>query len=140
MSNWRTDLVHRVLFGLALALAACASGGSGESRTVVPITDLGSVAGRWDGLLSGPWTPREQEDFVEVMIGADGTYQGRSVRTIGVLQGRGSVEVRDGALLFKGSRGTGTGRLFAVGGRRVLEIELTTPEGRAASARLSPKR
>ena len=55
--------------GVALVLAACASEGGGGTRTRVPITELKSVVGKWDGLLSGLSSrPSADEDFVDVTI------------------------------------------------------------------------
>jgi hypothetical protein len=129
---------------LALILAGCASGGAAGTgtRTRVPITELQSVVGRWDGLLSGLSSrPSSDEDLIDVVIRDDATYEARAFRAIGVFQGRGTVEVRDGALLLRSERGaTGTAELFAVDGRRVLEVHATAGDGRRVTARLTPKR
>ena len=127
---------------LAMILAGCASGEGGGTRTRVPITELKSVVGRWDGLLSGLSSrPSADEDLVDVVIKDDATYEAKAFRTVGVFQGRGTIEVKDGTLLLRGQQGaTGTAQLFAVDGRQVLEIDATTSDGRRVSARLSPKR
>jgi len=107
----------------------------------VPITELKIVVGRWDGLVSGLSSrPSINEDLVDLVIKDDATYEAKAVRSIGVFQGRGTVELREGALVLQGQRGaTGTGQLFAVDGRRVLEIDATIADGRRVRARLSPK-
>jgi hypothetical protein len=111
-------------------------------RTRVPITELQSVVGRWDGLLSGlSARPSTDEDLIDVVIRDDATYEAKAFRTIGVFQGRGTVEIRDGALVLRSERGaTGSGELFAVDGRRVLEVHATAADGRRVTARLTPKR
>jgi hypothetical protein len=133
--RWRLAL-------LALLLTACASsGGGGATRDRLPVTELASVVGRWEGLISGLSSrPSVDQDFVEVVIKADATYEARAVRTVGVLRGRGTVQVRDGSLALRSESGaTGTAQLFSVGGRLQLEIDATSSDGRRVSARLSPK-
>ena len=135
VTRWRLVVV-------ALMMAACASTqGGGGTRTRVPITELKSVAGRWDGLLSGlSARPSSDQDFVEVLIRTDGTYEATAFRTVGVLRGRGTLEVKDGNLVLRGAGGaSGTGQLFSIDGRRVLEIDTTSADGRRVTARLSPK-
>ena len=138
----RGDATGRVGVALlTLILAGCASGDGGGTRTRVPITELKIVVGRWDGLVSGLSSrPSINEDLVDLVIKDDATYEAKAVRSIGVFQGRGTVELREGALVLQGQRGaTGTGQLFAVDGRRVLEIDATIADGRRVRARLSPK-
>ncbi len=142
MRAGRGDATRWRLVVVALMLAACASSeGGGGTRSRVPITELKSVIGGWDGLLSGlSTTPSRDQDLVEVAINADGTYEAKAFRTVGVLRGRGTVEVKDGNLILRGQRGgTATGQLFSVDGRKVLEIDTTSADGRRVSARLSPK-
>jgi hypothetical protein len=125
---------------LAIVLAACtAGGGPNPLGTPVTITDVKMVAGRWDGLMS-PETGRERDDFVEVTLREDRTYEAKSTRTIGVMDARGTYQVSDGKLLFKGQRSTGTGTLWDRAGQRVLIVAVTTNEGLRYSARLNPKR
>jgi hypothetical protein len=127
---------------VVVMLGGCASGGGGGTRTRIPITELQTVVGRWDGLLSGLSSrPSIDEDLIDVVIREDATYEAKAFRTIGVFQGRGTLELRNGALVLKSERGaTGTGQLFAVNGRRVLEVEATAADGRRVTASLSPKR
>lgn len=127
---------------VAVAVGACASEGGGSARSRVPVTEIKTVVGQWDGLLSGLSTrPSSDEDLVDVTIRDDSTYEAKAVRSVGVFQGRGTIELRDGALVFRGQTGaTGTGQLFATDGSRLLEIEATTADGRRVTARLSPRR
>ena len=63
---------------LAIVLTACAAGGGATSPgTPVTITDVKTVAGRWEGLMS-PETGRERDDFIEVAIGENRTYEAKS--------------------------------------------------------------
>ena len=144
MRGWRADAGRWWWLGAALfVLAACATqeGGGGGTRTRVPVTDLKTVVGRWDGLLSGLSTrPSRDEDLVDVVIREDATYEAKAFRTIGALQGRGTIELQNGALMLRGQGGsTGTAELFAIGGRRELEVHTTMADGRRVTARLSPR-
>jgi hypothetical protein len=128
---------------LMLTLGGCASGDGGRAaRTRVPITEIKSVVGQWDGLLSGLSSrPSADEDLVDVVIRDDATYEAKAFRTVGVFQGRGTIEIKDGSLVLRGQQGSlGSGQLFTVNGQRVLEIDATSADGRRVSARLSPKR
>jgi hypothetical protein len=135
-SQWR----HATYVGLAVVLAACATGGVARGLgTPVAITDVKMVAGRWQGLMS-PETGRERDDFVEVRLGEDRTYEAKTSRTIGVMDARGSYQLSDGKLLFRGQRSTGTATLWEKDGSRVLTVAVTTTDGLRYSARLTPKR
>lgn len=122
-----------------LALAACATTETSSPPTLIPVTDVKTLTGRWEGLLLG-LPGGAHQDFVEIVIRDDGTYQARTYRTIGVLRGRGSIEAKDGALIFRGERAVGGGRLYLDKDRRVLEISMTDDAGRPVTARLSPTR
>ena len=125
---------------LAFVATGCAAGGGASNPgTPVAITDVKMVAGRWDGLMS-PETGRERDDFVEVTLREDRTYEAKSSRTIGVMDARGTYQISDGKLLFQGERSTGTGTLWDKAGERLLTVAVTTNEGLRYSARLSPKR
>lgn len=127
-------------FALAIVLTACAAGtGASNPGTPVSITDVKMVAGRWDGLMS-PETGRERDDFVEVTLREDRTYEAKSSRTIGVMDARGTYQISDGKLLFQGERSTGTGTLWDKAGERLLTVAVTTKDGLRYRARLNPKR
>src|SRR5262245_24678362 len=135
-SGW----LHGVWGVVAMVLTACAAGGgASDPGTLVTITDVKMVAGRWDGLMS-PETGRERDDYVEVTLREDRTYEAKSSRTIGVMDARGTYQISDGKLLFQGQRSTGTGTLWDKAGQRLLTVAVTTTEGLRYSARLSPKR
>src|SRR5262245_14233299 len=125
-----------------VALVACASpGGGGGTRTRVPVTDLQSIVGRWDGLVSGlSSVPSIDQDLLDIVIKPDATYEARAVRTVGAFQERGTVELKDGSAIFRSPDGeTAVGQLFDVDGRRVLEIDTVASGGRRVTARLFPK-
>ena len=93
---------------------------SPPSLAPVAITDIGSVAGKWAGPVTGLATRRDQGDWVNVVIAPDGTYDFGIYRTIGMFGGKGKVTVQDGKLVLHGDRGTATLTLFEGGGKRVL--------------------
>jgi hypothetical protein len=86
-----------VLLGL---LVACTSGPSAQDPTwkVVPITDISTVAGEWEGLVK-----KEHDSFpkgsVRLMIRPNNTYlfAGESASTVAV--GSGDLRARDGRLV-----------------------------------------
>jgi hypothetical protein len=105
----------------------------------VAITDVTMVTGRWEGLMS-PETGRECDDFIEVTLAENRTYEAKTTRTVGVMDARGTYQLRDGKLLFQGERSTGTGTLWDKDGRRLLTVAVTTKEDLRYSARLQPTR
>jgi hypothetical protein len=125
-----------LLTAIAILLGACA-GTSSAPLTAVPITDFAMVAGKWGGLVTGI-TPR-QEDWVDVIIMPDGTYDFGIYRTIGVFGGKGTFTLKDGKLQARGQRGSATYTLYQGGDRRVLRVQGALADGRAISARLNPK-
>jgi len=123
------------MIAVALAVVACATGGA--HGVSVPIRDLQSIAGRWQGLMQA--ADSQQDDFIDVTLVADGTYQTGGARTVGVIDGRGRAAVQDGRLRLTGERSTATGRLFEKEGKRTLVIDVTAASGRQFTARLSPR-
>ena len=129
-----------VFFSLVVlvAAAACASSG-GQSRygATVAIPNLQAVAGRWDGILQAGDDLRE--DFVDVVVTADGAYEARSARTIGALEGRGRADVQNGQVRLTGPASIGIGTLHDKDGKRTLVVQITGANGRKFTARLTPK-
>jgi hypothetical protein len=125
-----------LVLALVFALSACASGGSGRGAQV-PIRDVQSIAGRWSGILEA--SGRRQDDFIDVTLNGDGTYQAEGARTIGVLEGHGRLEVDQGRLRVTGERSTGLGTLFENDGKRTLVIQIVTANGGQFTARLTPR-
>ena len=131
---------HAAIGALAvLWLAGCAAGaGHGtDPGSRVPVADVGSIAGRWSGLLE--ISGRRHEDFVEMTINPDGTYRMHGARTIGTLDGQGRVEASGGTLRFQGPRATATGTVYERDARRTLVIEGRSERGERVTARLGPK-
>jgi hypothetical protein len=132
-----------------LGLAACASGGAGETTgragttavgEPVAITDVKSVAGRWAGLMDLPGGGRDIE-YLEVTVREDGTYQATSARTIGVMDARGTIVPRDGRLVIQGASGArGTATLYSRQGQPTLMVDVTAANQSRTTARLQPQR
>jgi hypothetical protein len=134
---WHSGLAS---LALVLALTGCAgSTGAPSTEAAVPVTDVGSVTGKWTGLLELAGS-RDREDFVELTIDGSGAYRAVSARTIGLLDARGKIVVSDGKAHFEGQRGSrATATLYArpASPERALVVVGTTPSGRQFSVRLA---
>jgi hypothetical protein len=138
----------RTVAGLAalLALGACASGGSasgrsagGSSAGVVPVTDLKAVAGRWAGLMDLPGNQNDDQ-YLEVTVRENGTYEAKSALQIGLMDAKGTVAVSNGRLILQGDRGSkGTATLVSKEGTPTLMVDMTAPNQSRTTARLRPK-
>ena len=140
MNVLKQGLVHRsmcsaLLFALVFVLHACASGS--RHGAVVPIGDVESIAGRWAGIVEA--SGRQQDDFIDLTLNRDGTYQATGARTIGTFEGRGRLAVEQGRLRVTSERSTGLGTLYENNGKRTLIIEIVMSNGRQFTARLTPK-
>ena len=137
MSTW---IACVLVVGIIASLVGCASGGS---STAVPVTDVTSLAGKWAGVANG--FGFGQQDYVELSIREDGTYDVTTTRTIGGYAGEGRVTVRDGQLTFQGANSDGIGSLMSGSdGEKVLKVTVSFagPGGvpTSVSANLRPAR
>ena len=140
VSRWSVRAMGIVLL---LSLAACASGGASPGSgpgTPIAVTDVKSIAGQWVGLMDLPGGGSGRDDqFLQVTVREDGTYEAKSARTIGIMDARGTVTVRDGRLVLQGASGSqGTATLFSREGQRTLMVEMRDPNQGKATARLRP--
>ncbi len=122
-----------------LTVAACSPVVSREASQWMPtpITELKSVAGRWEGLMIR--TPRSPtDDWVRLVIREGGAYEFASYRTIGVLSGTGTFTLVDGKLSAQSERGRMNLQLYtdAVSGARMLKAEALTSNRIEYSAEL----
>jgi len=127
---------------LVLGAAGCAGSGATTSTAAVAVTDVSSVAGRWVGLLAITGS-RDREDYVEVVVDANGAYRASAARTIGVLDATGTITASGGRLLIKGeSGGQGTATLYTQPppDQRMLVVNGTASDGRAYILHLHPQR
>lgn len=103
----------------------------------VPIADLSSVAGKWDGLIRV--VPHQRrDDWVTVTIASDGRYEFSSLRTIGVFSGGGQFALDEGKLLSKSERGTVEAVLYKAGGQRMLKAKGRAADGTEYTAEVKP--
>ncbi len=107
-----------------LSMSGCADVGTHVKApaNAVPIPDMQSVAGKWDGLMKR--RPRTRgDDYVTLTIGRDGTYEFASARIVGVFGGSGTLQLVDGKLRSEGKRGHATYTLYDRDGEQVLMVE-----------------
>jgi hypothetical protein len=139
MVRWRIAGVVVTLAGLMTLLAACAGTDSGSSRaeTFVPIQNIQAVVGKWSGILDSSATGSRREDLIELTIGPDASYRYSTARTIGVLQGSGTLTLKDGQLTSSSERGSATYRLYDRAGKRILKVEAVETRGVRYTAELT---
>jgi hypothetical protein len=107
----------------------------------IPIMDISSVAGDWEGVLV-QYPPSRNEDWIRVHIEEDGTYRYEVLRTIGVFSGQGRFLVEDGALSVKSEKGSINVQLYHHSGKddRILKNKAQANDGVTYLADLTPKR
>ena len=132
---------HRWIGGwLALAVAAatlvsCAATTGRGRATLVPVTDFRTVAGTWTGLArQGTSAP---DDWVELTIRADGTYEAASAPAVGAFKEVGTLRLDGGALRSSGPYGSAVYRLYYQGGARILIADYTSRDGTSYSGELT---
>jgi hypothetical protein len=132
----------RGVLGVALMLALTGCAGT-TAGTVVAVTDVATVAGKWTGLLEMAGG-QDREDFVELTVDGSGRYQAVAARTIGAMDAQGKVGVlSDGKIQFRGDRGSqATATLYTRASEptRTLVMEGTTPSDRRFRAQLHQQR
>ena len=131
-SRWTAFIVT---FGVAAALAGCASLGA---MTPVALTDIKSVAGKWNGVV---YRSGFEGEYIELTIREDGSYDFLSRQTVGSASGRGKMVVSDGRLVIHGEKGRGVATVLkGPGGDRVMKVDATLSDNSLLSASLSPSR
>jgi hypothetical protein len=129
-----------VLLALTVAavLAGCAGGPSTPSTVPVAIQDIKTVAGKWSGVYSRDTSSMSREDWVQLAINENGTYEFTSFRQVGALHGRGKLALRDGKLYGLGERGgTLVYSLFDRGGKPLLKVAAQDAAGLGYTAELT---
>jgi len=134
--------LRRALIGF-MGIVVVAGGAGCADRTaslstgvVIPITDVKMVAGTWAGVASRESSRRD--DWLEVQVNEDGTFETSSARQIGVVSGKGTVTVSDGTMKAVGPRGTAVLTLYDRQGR-MLVMDFLDTNGVPYSAELRPK-
>jgi hypothetical protein len=107
-----------LLSGIAF-FSGCANEAAPEAAaTIVPIEDLKTVAGKWQGMVER----LGQRDWAQMIIHDDGTYLLRSYRGIGVYNGQGVFTLVDGKLTVQSEKGKATYVLYQKHGQDVLSL------------------
>ena len=125
-------IVMTTLSGCVGARHSTHSGGA-----MIPITDVGSVAGTWTGVVSRV-TGSEEGDWVEMTMNEDGTFRAFSARQIGALLGDGTLTITNGRIEAVGPHGTALLTLYDHQGR-ALVMDFRDRSGVRYSAELRPK-
>ena len=139
MKDWFRAACFGTLVGVFAGSVGCApiEQPPPPPSTPVSVSAFTQVAGNWAGILKA--TPRlRKDDWVTVTIHNDGSYQFKSVRTIGIMHGEGTFTLDDGKLRSETDRGWIVATLYEEGGRRMLKAEGATKEGTQYSADLGP--
>jgi hypothetical protein len=103
----------------------------------VPIADLSSVEGKWDGLMRR-MPPERRDDWITVTIASNGRYQFSSLRTIGVFSGHGEFALNEGKLESRSERGTVEAVLYVAGSQRMLKAKGRAADGTEYTAEVKP--
>ena len=113
-----------------LALVGCESTNTRQETpwTLVSVSDVSTVAGKWEGLLRR-MPPTKQDDWVTLVIQPDGRYEFVSVRTIGAMSGQGEFTTSDGKLTTSSERGSIEAALYETGGHRMLRTKARGADG-----------
>jgi hypothetical protein len=133
MTRFKRSLEMVAVIFAVQVMVACSLMAPKETRQWQPttITDLKSVAGKWQGLLVR--NPRNREDdWVTFSIGETGAYEFVSYRMIGVFSGKGKLVLTDGKLSAKSDKGGQmTLQLYADSGssERILRAVANDSEG-----------
>lgn len=119
----------------AVTLVSCAQSTGRGRATLVPVPDFATVAGTWTGLARQGGSTLD--DWVELTIRNDGTYESSSARTVGAFKESGALRLEDGTLRSSSPTGSATYRLYYQGGARILIADYTSKDGIPYSAELT---
>jgi hypothetical protein len=109
-----------VIVGLSVSLAGCAGIGP---VTPLPVSDIKSVSGTWEGTV---YLPGSERDDVTLTIRDDGSYDVVSKTNLAVTSGKGHIVISDGCLVIEGERGRGAGRVVRnPAGHVLMKVEMT---------------
>jgi hypothetical protein len=126
------------IIGVQAALACALLAASEKPQwTPTAITDLKSIAGKWEGIMIR--TPKSRsDDWVNVSIQENGDYEFASYREIGVFSGKGTLNVKDGKATAQSEKGTVTVQLFTdkASGQSMLRSEGKGKDGISYRAEL----
>lgn len=120
-----------ILFTLAWLTATvfgCGALQSHPSFTIVPISSINQLTGKWEGL-SKRLPDMHDDAWVILIIGENGHFNFVSNRAMGYLLGTGTLTILDGRAHGKTGSGTGTVTLHDKAGSPVLVVEVSLNDG-----------
>src|SRR5262249_39437810 len=109
-----------VVLALTILVGCAGSGASRPPDTTVPITSVDPIKGKWAGVVDRS----RREDYIEIVINDDATYQVTSARTSGSFEGKGKLTLRDGMAFAESPGAKSSFRLIDRGGTRVLRFDV----------------
>jgi len=123
---------------VVMAAAGCAGTQTSSSGlgVAIPITDLKAIAGKWSGRASR--LTSDVDDWLEVTLHDDGTFEAFSAKQIGVFRDKGTLTLSGGKVAAAGSHGMAVLTLYDRRGP-VLVIDATEANGVKHSADLRPE-
>jgi RNA polymerase subunit RPABC4/transcription elongation factor Spt4 len=129
------------LLTLALLSACTSPKPMMPPQTAVPITDFAQIAGKWEGVVvPDPQPANAADDWLRVVISADGTYALSSFPEVGLLESKGSLTLSNGQAIDRGEKGTVAFVLHEEKGKRTLKAAGVANDGREYTSDLGPKR
>lgn len=136
--SFRWSIAVLALFCLAMSNGCETIERTEQAQWVsVPVTDVSTVAGRWEGVMRR-MPPERRDDWVTVNIASDGRYQFTSLRTIGVFSGHGEFALNEGRLKASSERGTIEAELYEAGAQRMLKAKGRAADGTEYTAEVKP--
>jgi hypothetical protein len=122
---------------LATTVFGCETLQSHPGLTIVPISSLNQLAGKWEGLSKR--VPDMRDDaWVILIIGENGHFNFVSNRATGYLLGTGTLTILDGRAHGKTGSGTGTVTLHDKAGKSVLVLEAALNDGNHYYLEMTP--
>lgn len=136
--SFRWSIAVLALFCLAMSNGCETIERTEQAQWVsVPVTDVSTVAGRWEGVMRR-MPPERRDDWVTVNIASDGRYQFTSLRTIGVFSGHGEFALNEGRLKASSERGNIEAELYEAGAHRMLKAKGRAADGTEYTAEVKP--
>jgi hypothetical protein len=121
---------------VATSLMGCAASTSQLPSVQVPIASASVIAGKWAGTVRRD--PSTDDDWVDLTIKDDGTYEVKSFRQIGALLGTGHLTISGGKMTSETERARATYTLYEGDGKRALNVDGVLKNGVTFSGWLTP--
>ena len=113
---------------LAATVFACGTLQSQPGFTIVPISSINQLTGKWEGLSKR--LPDMQDDArVILIVSENGHFNFASNRATELLLGTGTLRIHDGEAFGKTGTGSGTLTLHNKAGKPLLVVEVSLNDG-----------